>query len=506
MNSPRELPIALQVNNVSKAFGGVKALSGVNLTVRSGEVHGLLGQNGSGKSTLVKILTSVQPADSGEVHLFGKRLNLPAKAPQHVGIAVVHQDVGLNDTMTVFENTEAAVNYGTWSLLPINKRREQARLEELKEQFHISIDLEAVVGDLTPAERTMVGILRAMRVLRDHDANAVLILDEPTSSLSAPDARQVTDLMKRVADSGTGVVFISHRLAEVLEVCDSVTVFKDGQVMLTQATGEMTQTDITDAMLGRRMEAFYPARSQHAPGELLLDISHLRAGTRLKDLTMQVHAGEIIGVTGLTGMGQELLPSILNADLPFEGGTVLVRNKDPLAKKPLGTIKQGISVVPGNRPRDGGWLDATATENITLPVLSNLAKLGVLQPSKEAAYVAPLMNSLEVRPNDPKKRMSNFSGGNQQKLVMAKWLQTQPQILVLDEPTQGVDAGAKHEILSLIADVAAKGGSVIVVSGDHEQLAHICHRVLVLQDGKVATEIGIDQLSEAAIIQACNLT
>lgn len=495
---------ALRIENLCKSFGGVQALQNVDLQVQPGQVLGLLGQNGSGKSTLVKILTSVYVPDGGNVYVFGRRLTMPAKDPKKTGIAVVHQDIGLEDSLTVFENVEASVDFGTKPLLPIRRRHEWSELDSLRAELKIDLDLNAPVSSLTPAKRTLVGVLRAMRMLRDFGSNTVLIMDEPTSSLSAPEAKQVTNLLRRVAESGAGVMFISHRLGEVLEVCDAITVLKDGCVTLSQETGALTQSDLTHAMLGVRMESFYPDRPSNVRPEPAVVITDLSFDEQLNGITVTVNKGEIVGFTGLTGMGQEDLPALLSGQRLATSGTIEIDGNIPLATSAVGTIRQGVSLVPGNRARDGGWLDATAAENVTLPVLGKLSTKGVLSPKREVNYVAPLMKSLSVRPDDPRKRLGDFSGGNQQKVIMAKWLQTNPKLLVLDEPTQGVDAGAKHEILSLIVQVANEGGAVVMVSGDHEQLAHTCNRVFVLHEGRIVDEQIGDAMSEESLIAACN--
>ena len=495
---------ALRIAGLRKSFGGVRALQDVDLQVERGQVLGLLGQNGSGKSTLVKILTSVYVPDGGDVYVFGARVALPARDPKKTGIAVVHQDIGLEDSLTVFENVEASVDFGTKPLLPIRRKREWQALDALRADLKIDLDLDAPVSTLTPAKRTLVGVLRAMRMLRDYGSNTVLIMDEPTSSLSAPEAKQVTNLLQRVAESGAGVMFISHRLGEVLEVCDSITVLKDGIVTLSQPTGDLTQSDLTHAMLGVRMDSFYPARPVNVKSDPALVITDLVSDDQLKGISVTINKGEIVGFTGLTGMGQEDLPSLLSGQRKAQSGSIDIEGTTSLASSADGAIRQGVALVPGNRARDGGWLDASASENVTLPVLAKLSNKGVLSPKREVEYVAPLMKSLSVRPDDPRKRLGDFSGGNQQKVIMAKWLQTQPKLLVLDEPTQGVDAGAKHEILSLIVDVANQGGAVVMVSGDHEQLAHTCNRVFVLHEGRIVDEQIGAAMSEESLIKACN--
>lgn len=498
------MPAALELNCLTMSFGGVMALDDATFTITPGEIHGLLGQNGSGKSTLVKILTGIHTPDSGQVRLWGQDVNFPIRRPQDLGIAVIHQDLGLSDDLTVFDNIATSTNFGTTLFRPIPSRREAGIHREIMAELGIRLDLNALVSTLSTAERTFVAVVRAVRTLRDSPSDRhIMILDEPTTALAAPDALQVTALMRSLAAAGHAVIFISHRLAEVLEVCDSATVLRDGKVVMHQSTTNMSGAELTENILGRKMSAFYPPKLAPDAGEIALSVKDLTA-QRLITASFEARAGEVLGITGLTGMGHECLPKILAGDLPPEKGHITLADGVPLGTSPAQTIAQKVVVVPGNRGRDGAWLDATARENISLPVLKSFSTRGWLDMRREADTSLELMQELDVRPLDPNKRLGNFSGGNQQKTLIAKWMQIEPRVLVLDEPTQGVDAGAKHDILQIVVDAAKEGTCVIMLSGDHEQLVNTCTRVIVVANGIIVAELSGDDLTEPRLMQACN--
>lgn len=495
---------ALELKHLTMSFGGVTALDGATFTIAPGQIHGLLGQNGSGKSTLVKILTGIYTPDSGSATVWGHDIAFPVRRPQDLGIAVIHQDLGLADDLTVFDNIATSTNFGTSLFGLIPARKEAAIHREIMAELGIRLDLDAPVSALSTAERTFVAVVRAVRTLRDSaSAQHILILDEPTTALAAPDALQVTSLMRSLAQAGHAVIFISHRLAEVLDVCDSATVLRDGQVVMHQSTKNMSGAELTENILGRKMSAFYPPKHVSSSTEVALRVTDL-AAQRLISASFEAHAGEVLGVTGLTGMGHECLPQILAGDLKPDGGHVTLANDVPLGASTAEIISQQLVVVPGNRGRDGAWLDATARENISLPVLKSFSSKGWLDISREADTCLDLMRELDVRPLEPDKRMGNFSGGNQQKAVIAKWMQVKPRVLILDEPTQGVDAGAKHDILQIVVNAAAEGTCVVILSGDHEQLVQTCTRVIVVANGVIVAELTGDDLTEHRLMQACN--
>ncbi|MDH3007514.1 sugar ABC transporter ATP-binding protein [Gordonia alkanivorans] len=495
---------ALQIEGLSKQFDGNYALHPLDWEVKRGEVHALCGQNGSGKSTMIKCLAGYYRPDSGRVRLFGRELDLPVRNPAEHGIAVIHQDLGLAPEMTVLENIGVATGYGTRGFGWVRDRQEAKACREIAERLGIELPLNTLVADLSPAQRALVGLVRAVRALGDGHEGHLFILDEPTASLSHSEAAQVTAMMRSVAELGSSVIFVSHRLSEVLDDCDSVTVLRDGKRVLTRSTAGLTRSDLVADILGRRLTDYYPdppERSGATPAQLVLENV---SGGVVKDLSVTVEKGEIVGFTGLAGMGHEELPLVLAGKLPRTGGTVTVDGTTVEPNRPRAAIAAGLALVPGNRHRDGVWLDASAAENVTLPSLGSFTKFGVATNwRKERSTAVDLVEESGAVPAQPHWPIRQFSGGNQQKIVLSKWLHLDPTVLLLDEPTQGVDAGASRQLLDRVADLAADGASVLVFSGDHEQLAAICHRVLVLHHGEVVAELPRAELSEQALLEAC---
>ncbi|RFA07441.1 sugar ABC transporter ATP-binding protein [Subtercola boreus] len=497
-------PFALEVRNLAKSYGGSVALEDVSLTVRAGEVHALLGQNGCGKSTLVKSLTGVVVPDSGSVDVFGEPLAMPTIDPHTRGIAVIHQDIGLVESMTVLENLGINARYGTRLLAPVNVRREKAIYEELMERLGVRFDLDAEVSTLSPAERALLAVARAMRLMDTESDKQLFILDEPTAALSKPEADRLLVLMRRVADLGAGVIFVSHRLSEVMDVCDRATVMRAGRDVVHVAISDTSRAELVAHMLGRRMDDFFPVPPAFAGGPTRLSVEGL-SGDRVSNVSFTAHGGEVVGVTGLAGMGQEELPFLLCGEQKATAGGYSIDGSRAEFSTPSAAIAAGVALVPGNRLRDGVWIAGTAEENVTLPVIGSFSALFGIRGPALRKRATELMGNVQVTPNRPDYALAAFSGGNQQKIVFAKWLQLNPGVLLLDEPTQGVDPGAAKALLGDAMDAAAAGSAVVVFSGDHEQLAAICHRVIVLHHGEVIAELtrGSGGLTEHALLEAC---
>lgn len=490
---------ALEMRHVSKHFGGVLALDDMELTLAPGEVHALLGQNGCGKSTLVKILAGYHAPEPGaSITVRGEEVSLPMTDPDQYGIAVIHQDLGLVPEMSVADNIGVSLSYGTKLLLPIQGRPEQARCAQVLDELGLDVPLLDGLAGLSPAERAGVAIARSTRVLAEHGSPHLFILDEPTAYLTQAEAAQVIALMRGVADRGSSVLFISHRLGEIMEVADRVTVMRDGRPVTVTEPRKTTREALVAAMLGRELGNFYPDPPDVSPGEVLLQVRGL-AGRQVSNLDLDACAGEIVGVAGLAGMGQGELPYLLGGVAATRAGEIRVEGDSTAGMGPRELMERGVVLVPGNRQRDGGWALGSAQENITLPVLKSYRSRGALQRRRERRACIGLMEGFGVRPPDPTRAFGSFSGGNQQKIVLAKWLSTNPRVLVLDEPTQGVDAEAKREILQLVVTAAEEGATVVVCSGDYEQLAEVCTRVLVLHDGAVGATLTGAEITEERI-------
>ena len=492
---------ALCVSHLTKSYGGAIALDDVSLTVRCGEVHALIGQNGCGKSTLVKSLTGVIKPDGGTVTLFGQPLDMPVSESHKHGIAVIHQDIGLVDSMSVLENLGANASYGTSLFKSVKVKRERAIYTELMARLGIRFDLDAKVSTLSPAEKALLAVVRAMRLMDGRNDRQLLILDEPTAALSRPEASKLLDFMRRVAGIGAAVVFISHRLSEVMEVCDRATVIRAGRDVLHVRIADTSRSELVAQMLGRGLGDFFPRPPEFISGAVRLSVEAI-SGHRVSGVSFCVRAGEVVGVTGLAGMGQEELPLLLSgAARPISGGYSIDGRKCAFAT-PRQAIRAGVALVPGDRLRDGIWISGTAEENVTLPVIGRYFSVLGLGGRALRAEAARLMTKVSVQPNRPDYEMAAFSGGNQQKIVFAKWLQINPGVLLLDEPTQGVDPGAAKDLLADAMKLAAAGSAVVIFSGDYEQLSAICHRVVILHHGKVIGELQREELSEQALLEA----
>ena len=497
--------VALRLSGISKRFGAVAALSDVSLELKPGEVIGLVGENGSGKSTLVKVITGYHAPERGaRGEVWGSELSFPVVSHQKLGIAVIHQDLGLVDAMTVVENLGISSGYHSAHVRPVRWRAEAARCAAELEEFGAQLDVHALVGSLSPAERAIVAIVRAARELKAGKTQGeIFILDEPTAYLTHAEATRVLALMRTVADRGSSVIFISHHLNEVITATNRAVVLRDGRVVADLPTRGLTEAELIARMLGREIESFYPDKARRTgTGDVVLEVSELR-GRIVDGISFQLRRGEILGMTGLAGMGQQELPYLVAGAHRPVGGTVLGASRARVTSSPAAARRAGIVLVPGNRLRDGGWGLASASENLTLARLGSYYRRGWLRQRDERVRSRELMRLFGVRPLDETLPLAHFSGGNQQKIMLAKWLQDDCQVLLLDEPTQGVDAGARREILTIVRDVAARGTGVVIFSSDFEQLANVCTRVVSLSRGRAVGALEGAEVTEDNLMTMC---
>jgi ribose transport system ATP-binding protein len=495
----------LSARNVSKTFSGRTVLRTLDLDVRAGEVHGLVGQNGSGKSTFIKILAGYHGPDEGAtLTIAGKPVALPLTPgqPQVLGLSFVHQDLGLVPEMTVLENLRVG-SYETGFGWRVHWRRERRHVREALRQFglgHISPSTQ--VDTLRDVERAMIAIVRALDRLKGL-SQGVLVLDEPTAYLPRDGVERLFNAVGTVAAAGFGVLFVTHRLDEVRALTNRVTILRDGAHVETADTADLSERDLIERILGRSLGDLYPT-VHHKRGDVALTARNLR-GAGVRSCSLTVHRGEILGLTGLLGMGQEQVPHLLFGSQPASGGEVTVGDRElRLAKlTPRKAIEAGLALLPANRLRDGAAQAATVTENVTLPTLSSYFSRGLLQHRRERRSVAEQLRRFQVSPPEPTRVFAKLSGGNQQKAVLAKWFATHPRIFLLHEPTQGVDIGAKQQIFAQIRDLAEAGGAVIIASVEYADLAHLCDGVLVFRDGDVVAELRGEDLVEDRIVEQC---
>lgn len=486
----------LSVRGISKTFTGTKALDGVSFDLYRGEVLAIVGQNGSGKSTLVKVLAGIHQADPG-----GHIEVIATKGQQsHIrrgDLHFIHQDLSLIEQLSTTENLDLARPLGVRDLLPIRRRGEHDRAAKLVRAAGADIDVRLPVAHLSPAERTIVALARAMDGWQRPDG--LLVLDEPTASFHSNEAQRLFRAIRQVASAGAGVLFISHRLDEVQAIADRVIVLRDGRSVL-----EIPVDEADDATLVRSMVGSDPASSKKHDvsrvGNLRLKVTDL-VGVRLSGLSFSVQAGEILGVSGVLGSGREELGGLLFGSERRKVGTVEVDGAPLRAGNVGDAIEAGVGFVPADRARQGAVLLMNVRENLTLPDLRSIPRrFGWIRRRAELAETIQWVHAVDLRPAEPERPVLQLSGGNQQKVVLAKWLRTSPNVLVLDEPTAGVDIGAKVAIYRLVRAAASGGTAVVVNSSDTKELAEICDRVLVLDRGHLVGELCGDDLTEEAVL------
>lgn len=503
----------LTIRNLSKTFGGTRVLDGVSLEVRPGEVHGLLGKNGSGKSTLVKVLAGFHPPDPGaELTLNGKAVHLPlaAGAFRRLGLSFVHQNLGLIPSLTVLENLVIG-DLVEGQFGPVNWSRKRAQGQAALDRFGVALDLRARVDQLSPVERALLAIVRAFEELRaageEQGSPGVLLLDEPTPFLPREGVAKLFALVRQVAAHGSGVIFISHDVDEVMEITDRITVLRDGVVAANLVTKETTDADVIEAIVGRKVaRAGVVARTQtaveRAPYLRLRGVT----GQAVRDVSLDVGQGEVLGLTGLLGSGYEELPYLVfGARRAAQGRMDLGEQRDVAvdSASPAASIARGMALLPADRPGASAVESLPMVDNLFLPSLDRFFGRKVLDRGGMRREAFALGQQFEVRPNNPDATLSSLSGGNAQKVLIARWMSRNPKLLLLDEPTQGVDVGAREQIFAAVRAAAAQGVAVLCASSDYEQLAEICDRVLVFSRGRIANTLSGGELTKDGIAEAC---
>lgn len=481
----------LDVRGITKRFPGNVALDDVSLRVDRGEIVALLGHNGSGKSTLVKVLSGLYAADAGEI--------VRGAHETPTALHFIHQNLGLIPALTVIENLDLGVRPAAGGLLPFHRRRERQRVGALLAEFGGDIDVDAPVSALTAAQQTIVAIARAFDGWVDGDN--VIVLDEPTAALHGDEVDVLQRAVRAVAARGAGVIYISHRLGEVVDLADRVIVLRNGVVVAQRARGDFDRQTLVQLIAGAELAAEFEHRAPQRSA-LRLRVRGLRTAD-LAGVDLDAYAGEVLGISGLIGSGMEQLGSAVFGAIPAEG-SVQVDDAVVPRLRPQRSIRAGVAFVPADRRERGSIGAFVARENITLPRMSDLRSgWGAISARRERRDVDEWMTRVRVLPSGfAEQRFDLFSGGNQQKIVLAKWLRLHPRVLLLDEPTQGVDAGAQAEIYELLAQAARDGAAVIVSSSDTKELAAICDRVVVLREGRVVGEFDRAALSETALVRA----
>ena len=508
MKAPR-----LEFNHLSKSFGATRALKDLSLVVSPAEIHGLVGQNGSGKSTLIKVLAGYYEPDAGsELRIDGKPVRLPLKPGEYrnFGINFVHQDLALIPSLTVLENLRAQdlCLKGGWY---ISWKNEVQAARELLTQFDLDLDPLARIEDVDIGSRALLAIVRAtdaMQRTRGVGQGGLLVLDEPTAFLSGTDVKRLFALARQIKGQGASVIFVSHDIDEVLEITDRVTVIRDGGLIATLSTIEATKEFLIEKIVGHPLPAkdsitVQSEGSGDLPPEIVVkDLS----GAYVRGVSFEIRQGEIIGMTGLHGSGFNDVPSLLFGAQQAVKGTLTIHGRtfQLVGMTPWKALEARLALIPIDRRGEGLVEDLTIVENVSLPVLNEF-RPWCLEHAKLKTKTALLLRDFDVRPSDAENQVRNLSGGNQQKVLLAKWLQTRPELILLNEATQGVDIGAREQIYQFLQSQAASGTMILCASSDYEELATLCKRVLIFSGGRIAEELKGAQLTKENIAQRIHI-
>lgn len=486
----------LSLNGIHKIFGGIHALSGVSFDLRAGEIHALVGENGAGKSTLIKIITGAYTPDEGSIEIGGAMYDgLTPTLAQDLGIGVVYQEFNILPELSVAENIFLeAPPMGRFGLIDVKTRAKMAY--ELLERLgaHKHIHPGQLVKDLTVGEQQIVEITKA---LATHAR--ILILDEPSAVLPSRDLDLLFNVIRTLRTEGCGIIYISHRLNEIFELADRVTILKDGQTVATKKVADTDNTELIRLMVGRSLSDMYPA-ADCKPGEVLLQVTDLCVEGTVFSTSFQVRAGEVVGMAGLGGSGRTTVCRALVGLGEIRGGKILYRGK-PGPRTPAAATDAGLVLIPEDRKSFGLILNQTVRFNVALPNLSQFRRLGMVLSSKENQAVQETISAVQIRPADPNIAAENLSGGNQQKVVVGKWLLANPKLVIFDEPTRGIDIGAKADIYLRIRELTRGGLGVIMASSELPELIGMCDRILVFHEGHISGELSREEFSEEAIMR-----
>ncbi|HWJ73370.1 MAG TPA: sugar ABC transporter ATP-binding protein [Kaistia sp.] len=485
-------PPLLQMTGITKSFPGVKALDGVQLEVDRQEIHALLGENGAGKSTLLKILAGAQSPDQGEILFDGKPVTLAnPHAAQQLGIVTIYQEFTLAPDMSIAENVFIGREPGRWPFVSWARMADET--EKLTRRIGLERNPMTLVRDLSVAEQQMVEIARALSM-----DSRVIIMDEPTSALSLAEVEKLFKIVRRLKDEGISIIFVTHRLEEVMEVCDRYTVLRDGRNVGAGSVSDITIDGIIRLMVGREVNALFAHREAAEPGPVALEVKRLTRlrtaqdphATEIRDVSLHVRRGEILGIAGLVGAGRtETARAIFGAD-PFDSGEVFVDGTPVTIRTPRDAIAHGIGLVPEDRKLQALFLSQAIRTNISVAALDRIGRFGIfVDEAKERGLVEEYRKLLNIRMAGAEQAVGNLSGGNQQKVVLARWLALRPKVLIVDEPTRGIDVGAKVEVHNLLFEMARSGIAVIAISSELPEVLSVADRIVTMREGHVTGEL-----------------
>ena len=492
-----EHPVLLEMRGISKTFPGVKALDNVSLTVRAGTVHALMGENGAGKSTLMKCLFGIYNKDSGDITLDGKAVDFKSsKEALENGVAMVHQELNQALTRTVQDNLWLG-RYPKVGGIMVSERIMAARTKEIFDTLEVSVNPKAIMSTLPVSQRQMVEIAKAV----SYDSK-IIVFDEPTSSLTETEVEHLFRIIDMLKNKGCGIIYISHKMDEILRISDDVTIMRDGTWVATRPARELTMDEIIRLMVGRELTNRFPPKT-NTPGEVILDVSHISGKyTRLKDASFQLRKGEVLGIAGLDGSGRtEVLENLFGA-MTREGGTITLHGKEIRNRTPRESIKNGFALLTEERRATGIFGIRDIRENTVISSLRDYLIGGIcLSDKKMSEQTDWAIKAMHIKTPSQKTQIRSLSGGNQQKVIIGRWLLTKPEVLLLDEPTRGIDVGAKYEIYQLIIDLANEGKGVIMVSSEMPEILGITNRIGVMSNGHLSGIVNTKETNQEELLR-----
>lgn len=497
----QERPVILKMTGIEKRFSGVHALKSVDFELRAGEIHALMGENGAGKSTLMKILTGIYRRDSGKIELFGEPVDFPdIRASQKAGISIIHQELNMMNHLTVAQN----IFIGREPLVGgiyIDDRKMERETKALLDRIGVPIDPSVKLGSLTVGKQQMVEIAKAISF-----NSRLLVLDEPTAALTQPEVEELFKIMNDLRDKGIGMIYISHRIDEINRISDRVTVMRDGEYIGTALTKDTTKDSIVKMMVGRVIYGNKKEKSE-APtgGPVVLEVRNLNSGTAVKNVSFKLHQGEILGFSGLMGAGRtEVARAIYGAD-PFDSGEIYIKGKRVNITQPSEAVRLGLCYLSEDRKRYGLLLDKSVSHNSVLSSLERFTSMGWIDDDAIRASAEAENKRLQTKTPSMEQKLKNLSGGNQQKVVVARWLIRDSDIFIFDEPTRGIDVGAKSEMYDLMKGLAARGKSIIMISSELAEVQRLSDRVIVMCEGRITADLDIAEATRETIIKYATL-
>lgn len=488
--------VILQANKISKRFGGIHALVECDLTCYKGEIHALIGENGAGKSTLIKILCGVEQQDTGEVIYKGEKIDVrcPSDAVK-LGIVPVFQELSLIRNLSVAENIFLACEPRKYGMIDFKKMASDA--QKILDELNFDIDAKTLVWQLSLAEQQLVEIAKAISKNPE-----VIIMDEATSALGQEQVENLFSIIRRMAKEGKSVIFISHKMNELAEVADRATIYRDAHYVVSFKWGEYSNSEIINAIAGRKIESSFPEKINIENNETLLEIEHMNYRQVLRDVSVSIRKGEIFGIAGLNGHGQtEFLNALFGAQ-KLDGGTVRINGNTVRVRSPRSALRNRISMTPADRKNDGLLLARSIRENISLMTLNKLSRFGIVDRKEENKGIDEMIELMKIKMDNPQQLSGTLSGGNQQKIVLGKAILTRSNILLLADPTRGIDVGTKTEIYQLIHQLAVSGIAVILYSTEYNELLGLCNRVAVFKAGEIVAVLEGESLTEREILKA----